>query len=73
MNKTQKWFAITACILFIGLAYLPVVQSDNEEPSVIALGKTIYVDDDGGGDYINIQDAINASSEGDTILSLIHI
>ncbi len=28
---------------------------------------TIYVDDDGGADYTNIQDAINAASNGDTI------
>jgi len=30
-------------------------------------GKTIIVDADGGGDYKNIQDAINASEDGDTI------
>ena len=29
--------------------------------------KTIYVDDDGGADYNHIQDAIDASSPGDTI------
>jgi len=30
-------------------------------------GNTIYVDDDGGADYTNIRDAINAASENDTI------
>jgi len=30
-------------------------------------GRTITVDDDGGADYISIQDAINASEDGDTI------
>ena len=29
--------------------------------------RTIYVDDDGGADYIKIQDAINAASNDDTI------
>lgn len=31
------------------------------------LGGTIYVDDDGGEDYTNIQDAVTAASESDTI------
>ena len=30
-------------------------------------GNTIYVDDDGGANYTNISDAINAASENDTI------
>lgn len=33
----------------------------------VASGKTIYVDDDSGKDYTHIQDAINASNNGDTI------
>ncbi len=33
----------------------------------IALGNTIYVDDSGGADYTNIQDAIDAASSGDTV------
>lgn len=32
-----------------------------------ALGNTLYVDDSGGADYTDIQDAIDAASEGDTI------
>ena len=31
------------------------------------IGKTIYVDDDGGADFTKIQDAINASEDGDTV------
>ena len=34
---------------------------------VIANGTTIYVDDDGGADFTNIMDAINAANENDTI------
>ena len=33
-----------------------------------AEGKTITVDDDGGANYEKIQDAINASEEGDTVI-----
>ena len=32
-----------------------------------AIATTIYVDDDGGADYTEIQDAINAANDGDTI------
>jgi len=32
-----------------------------------ASGNTIYVDDNGGADYINIQDAIDNASSGDTV------
>ena len=28
LNQTRKWFAITACILFIGLICLPIVNSE---------------------------------------------
>jgi len=68
-SQNRKWFAITACILFIGLAFLPAVQSDFSNDSIIvkSTGNTIYVDDDGGADFTNIQDAINASSDGDTV------
>jgi hypothetical protein len=35
-----------------------------------ALGDTIVVDHAGGGDYVNIQDGIDAASPGDTVLVL---
>lgn len=35
-----------------------------------ALGDTIIVDHAGGGDYVNIQDGIEAASHGDTVLVL---
>jgi len=35
-----------------------------------ALGDTIVVDHAGGGDYVNIQDGIDAASQGDTVLVL---
>jgi parallel beta-helix repeat protein len=37
------------------------------EASIETLGETITVDDDGGADYTNIQDAINSATDGDTI------
>ncbi|MDY6958618.1 MAG: NosD domain-containing protein, partial [Halobacteriota archaeon] len=34
----------------------------------VAAGTTWYVDDDGGSDFTSIQDAVDASSAGDTII-----
>jgi len=51
----KKGFLIILFCLLIGSLF------------TVASGKTIYVDDDGGKDYTNIQDAINAASDGDTI------
>ncbi len=51
-------------ILFIASAALLAVMAfatDGVE------GRTIIVDDDGGADYEKIQDAINASEDGDTV------
>jgi len=42
-----------------------VIISNNN--AVKAYGVTIYVDDDGGSSYSNIQDAIEAADDGDTV------
>jgi len=47
-------------ILIIALGVLMVTSEE-------VAGKTIKVDDDGGADYVKIQDAIDASDNGDTI------
>jgi len=49
-------------IIFTVLAVLFAIHGVGE-----AGGKTITVDDDGGADYLKIQDAINASEDGDHI------
>ena len=49
-------------VLFLIISCLPVVISYN-----IPLNRIIYVDDDGGADFTRIQDAINASNDGDTV------
>ena len=49
-------------ILFVGIALLSMFLL-----TVDGSAKTITVDDDGGADYTKIQDAINASVDGDTI------
>ena len=49
-------------IFFIGISLLLVLLL-----SIDGSGRTIIVDDDGGEDFTKIQDAINASQDGDTI------
>ena len=44
-------------VLFIGLVFIGILQS-----------ATIIVDIDGNGDYISIQDGVDASVNGDTVL-----
>lgn len=47
--------------LFIGLCVAFVLLSEPAE------GKTWHVDNSGGADFERIQDAVNASEDGDTI------
>ena len=57
----SKKLVIIICML-VTASVFPIVTT-----SVASDGNVIYVDDDGGADYTNIQDAIDAASDGDTI------
>lgn len=57
----NKIFVVIICMFLIGLI-IPVVSA-----SITFANDIIYVDDDGGADYTRIQDAIDNSSDGDTI------
>ena len=48
--------------MLINISIIPIVSSDTSNSK-----KIIFVDDDGGADYTNIQDAINYASIGDTV------
>ncbi|UCF12868.1 MAG: PKD domain-containing protein [Thermoplasmatales archaeon] len=58
--KTRLLLLVNILIFSIFTCVFPIEKS-------IALGNTIYVDDSGGADYTNIQDAIEAASSGDTV------
>ena len=58
MNKIKN-IVVTILLLTIILSIIPKVNSVERA--------IIYVDDDGGADYDNIQDAINNANPGDTI------
>ena len=59
--------AIGIILSFI-LANIPVIAQDTEKPSQpTTRGEWLYVGGNGPGNYTKIQDAINASSDGDTV------
>jgi parallel beta-helix repeat protein len=68
----KKLITIAVILLLIGLAFAPSInaniQSDLVEKSTISFDdKTLYVGGSGEGNYSNIQDAIDDSSDGDTV------
>jgi parallel beta-helix repeat protein len=61
-RKNMKRRIIETLMLIILLTnVIPVNETSTNT------NRTIYVDDDGGADYTNIQDAINAAENGDTV------
>ncbi len=58
-NNSVKTVLLILGVAFLGIMVLFLFQG--------AEAGTITVDDDGGGEYTKIQDAINASEDGDTI------
>jgi len=66
--KVRTCVKLSVIILFIGLVISPSVFSINVNYEINkALRSVIKVDDDGDGDYIKIQDAIDNSTPGDII------
>ena len=61
-HTIKKTLVFGIIILFISSGIIPIAISDTN-----SYGKTIYVDDDGGADYIRIQDAIDNATDGDTV------
>jgi len=59
-------FVVGITILLLIIAFIGCLEGDKKE-SHQTESKAIYVDDDGDGNYTNIQEAINAADDGDTI------
>ena len=57
----------TDIMLITGIVFLSVFNVFLPVETCVASGNTIYVDDSGGADYTNIQDAVNAANDSDTI------
>jgi len=57
----------TFIMLITGIVFLNVFNVFLTVETCVASGNTIYVDDSGGADYTNIQNAVNAANDSDTI------
>ncbi len=57
----------TVIMLITGIVFLNVFNVFLPVETCVASGNTRYVDDSGGADYTNIQDAVNAANDSDTI------
>jgi len=64
----KKWLAIGIILLFVATFLSPSTAQDVEKPSrPTSRGNWLYVGGSGPGNYTKIQDAINASTDGDTV------
>jgi parallel beta-helix repeat protein len=64
----KKCLVIGIALLFIGAAIIPSSGQQTEKVSFpMSRGNTLYVGGSGPGNYSRIQDAINASIDGDTV------
>jgi len=64
----RKCLAVGIILLFVGTCIIPAIAQDIEKSSSpTSRGNWLYVGGSGPGNYTRIQDAINASSDGDTV------
>ena len=63
----RKWLEIGIIILFIGTCIVPVMAQHTEKPLPLPRGNWWYVGGSGPGNYTRIQDAIDNTSDGDTV------
>ena len=70
IHKSLKFgFTIGIIIMFIGLSVIPAygINIEKQKTNFVSNGNILYVGGDGPGNYTSIQNAINNSSDGDTI------
>jgi nitrous oxidase accessory protein len=63
----RKWLAIGIILLFMETCIIPAIAQDTEKSFPTSRGNLLYVGGNGPGNYTMIQDAINDSSDGDTV------
>jgi hypothetical protein len=64
----RKWLAVGIILLFVGTCIIPAVAQDTEKPSEpTSRGSWLYVGGSGPGNYSKIQDAVDNTSDGDTV------
>jgi parallel beta-helix repeat protein len=63
----KKGFTIGIVLLFVGTCIIPSTAQNFEKPLPTSRGNWLYVGGSGPNNYTSIQDAIDASSNGDTV------
>jgi parallel beta-helix repeat protein len=63
----KKWFTVGIILLFVGTCIIPTIAQNAEKLVSASKGTWLYVGGSGPGNYTRIQDAINSSTNGDTI------
>ncbi|HWR63020.1 MAG TPA: NosD domain-containing protein, partial [Candidatus Thermoplasmatota archaeon] len=64
----KKWLAIGIILLFVGTCIIPAIAQENQKPSQrTSSGNWFYVGGVGPYNYTKIQDAIDNTSDGDTV------
>ena len=69
-NSIKKGVVVSVILLFITVSVIPSTGTVVEKKSTMPTfydGNTLYVGGNGSGNYTKIQDAINDSSNGDTV------
>jgi len=64
----RRWLAVGIILLFVGTCTIPAMAQDTEKPLPTSRGHWLYVGGSGPGNYTKIQDALDNSSDGDTII-----
>jgi nitrous oxidase accessory protein len=62
-----KCLAVGIILLFVGTCFIPAIAQDTQKSQSASRDNWLYVGGSGPGNYTSIQDAINDSSNGDTI------
>lgn len=62
-----RWLAVGIILLFFGTIVIPVIAQNTEKTQSQSRGNWLYVGGSGPGNYSKIQDAINTSTNGDTV------
>jgi len=63
----KKYLAIGIILLFVGVTIAPTIAQNTEKSQSTSRGNWLYVGGSGPGNYTKIQDAIDNSSNGDTV------
>jgi parallel beta-helix repeat protein len=64
----RKYVAVGIILLFVGTSIIPAIAQNTEKSLPASRVSWLYVGGSGPGNYTKIQDAINDSSDGDTIV-----